>query len=440
MPFLNELLKYRNDYFVETGTYMGETVQIVLDNGFKNIISIELSEVFFNNCVKKFQNNENVTICKGNSRYDLYDIIHNIDKPITFWLDGHWSGVENIGIDTDCSCPILYELEQIKLHPIKTHTIMVDDIRLMDGHHFKVSKDDILNKIMEINPDYKIIFYNDDYSDNDVLVAYIEKVEKKTVIHNYLSYCKTNPQPPGFGDFIRGTIALYELSKIYNYELLIDNSHPIFKLLVSDKIVENKWTGEVYEFLPPTSYEDIYTQLEIIFKKNESFSLLTNSFYENEITDDCKAFLKDVLTPNDELNGKIDTVYQTMNLNTQIHYSVIHLRFGDNYLHNDVFNEYFLQNSYNKIYEFIKNHPETQFVLLTDSNVIGNELKKRIPSLFYFNNKKIHLGDLKNMEHGVSDTLVDFFIMTKSEKIFYLNHSGFSRYICEIYNKNYIQL
>jgi len=325
------------------------------------------------------------------------------------------------------------ELDELKKHVFERMKESDDRMKEIDEKLKKA--EDKINCMVEKNQQIK-----EEIEKIAAILMEREKVEKKTVIHNYLSYCKTNPQPPGFGDFIRGTIALYELSKIYNYELLIDNSHPIFKLLVSDKIVENKWTGEVYEFLPPTSYEDIYTQLEIIFKKDESFSLLTNSFYKNEITDDCKAFLKDILTPNDELNEKIDTVYQTMNLNTQIHYSVIHLRFGDNCLHNDVFDEYFLQKSYNKIYEFIKNHPDTQFVLLTDSNVIGNELKKRIPSLFYFNNKKIHLGDLKNLEHGVSDTLVDFFIMTKSEQIFYLNHSGFSRYICEIYNKNYIEL
>jgi hypothetical protein len=27
-------------------------------------------------------------------------------------------------------------------------------------------------------------------------------------IHNYLTKCSTNPQPPGFADFLRGTIAL----------------------------------------------------------------------------------------------------------------------------------------------------------------------------------------------------------------------------------------
>jgi hypothetical protein len=58
----NELLKYKNDYFIETGTYQGETLDIVINNGFKNVYSIELSEVFYYNCVKKFIKNQNVKI------------------------------------------------------------------------------------------------------------------------------------------------------------------------------------------------------------------------------------------------------------------------------------------------------------------------------------------------------------------------------------------
>jgi hypothetical protein len=44
----------------------------------------------------------------------------------------------------------------------------------------------------------------------------------------------------GFGDFIRGTIALYNYSKMYNYELFIDDSHDIFKFfLKNSKLIKN---------------------------------------------------------------------------------------------------------------------------------------------------------------------------------------------------------
>ena len=111
MPFLNELLQYKNDYFIETGTYQGETVDIAVNNSFKNVYSMELSDVFYENCVKRFIYNKNVKIFKGNSRYDLYKIISNINVPITFWLDSHWSGVPDVGCDKELLCPLLHELE-----------------------------------------------------------------------------------------------------------------------------------------------------------------------------------------------------------------------------------------------------------------------------------------------------------------------------------------
>ena len=157
MPFIKELINYKNEYFIETGTYEGDTVDIAVNNGFKNVYSMELSELFYNNCVKRFIYNKNVKIFKGNSRNDLYKIISNINVPITFWLDSHWSGIPNIACDTELLCPILYELEQIRCHHIKTHTIIVDDIRLMDGQNFEVKKEQIEQKLLEINSNYKLI-------------------------------------------------------------------------------------------------------------------------------------------------------------------------------------------------------------------------------------------------------------------------------------------
>lgn len=173
MPFREEFLKHKNSYFVETGTYQGDTVAYALNGGFPNVLSMELSEVFFKRCEERFKDDPRVKIFLGNSRYDLSKMIQPINAPITFWLDGHWSGVPDIGVDAECICPVLYELEQIKAHPIKTHTIMVDDIRLMDGHHFPVLKHQIEQMIMEINPNYVIQYFDDYTSPNDVLIATI---------------------------------------------------------------------------------------------------------------------------------------------------------------------------------------------------------------------------------------------------------------------------
>ena len=445
MPFLNELLQYKNDYFIETGTYQGETVDIAVNNSFKNVYSMELSDVFYENCVKRFIYNKNVKIFKGNSRYDLYKIISNINTTITFWLDSHWSGVPDVGCDKELLCPILHVLEQIKNHHIKTHTIMVDDIRLMDGIHFEVRKEQIEKKILEINPNYKLKYYNDQWAINDVLVAYIDTQvnntileEPKICIHKYLTTCKTNSQPPGLADFIRGSISLFNYSKKYNYDFCFDDSHPIF--------------DDTIEILPPKSYEQIDTEINALFSQNKSFCVMTNAFYtktvngnmENfgEMSYECKKFLKQIFTPNQTTNNYLKDVYKTLNLDSNSKYNIIHLRLGDNFIWNNTFDNNLFNNLNEKIKYILSINNDKQFVLLSDSAAMAVELKKHNPELFYWDNKKIHIGDLKNtnVQQGVTDTLIDFFIMTNCDKMFcyaFNGISGFSKLVSLIYDKDY---
>lgn len=460
MPFVNELLQYKNNYFIETGTYQGDAVDIAVNNGFKNVYSMELSDVFYENCVKRFIYNKNVKIFKGNSRYDLYKIISNINVPITFWLDSHWSGVPDVGCDKELLCPLLHELEQIKNHHIKTHTIMVDDIRLMDGIHFEVRKEQIEKKILEINPNYKLKYYNDAYAINDVLVAYIDIQvnniiieEPKICIHKYLSKRKTNEQPPGLADFIRGSIALFNYSKKYNYDFCFDDSHPIFdNLLKNNHIIKNTIFDDTIELLPPKSYEQIDTEINALFLQNKSFCVMTNAFYtkndngnmENfgEISYECKKFFKQIFTPNQTTNSYLKDVYKTLNLDSNSKYNIIHLRLGDNFIWNNTFDNNLFNNLNEKIKYILSNNINKHFVLLSDSAAMAVELKKHNPELFYWDNKKIHIGDLKNtnVQQAVTDTLIDFFIMTNCDKMFcyaFNGISGFSKLVSLIYDKDY---
>lgn len=175
MPFVSDLLVHVKNWFVETGTYQGDTPALLLHHCPNiRIRTLELSTVFYNNCKDRFKDASKVEVFHRNSKYDLYETIRDIDEEITFWLDGHWSGVADVGCDPETMCPVLFELDQIKQHPIKSHTIMVDDIRLMNQEHFQVSVDDIVKKIYEINEHYVIKYYDDEYSEKDVLVAYVE--------------------------------------------------------------------------------------------------------------------------------------------------------------------------------------------------------------------------------------------------------------------------
>jgi len=89
-----------------------------------------------------------------------------VKEPTLFWLDGHPDGVDGN--------PLWGELESIKLHPIKTHTILIDDIPI----YFDPKQ--VESKLLEINPNYTFVYENAlNASNGDVyknyhLAAYIK--------------------------------------------------------------------------------------------------------------------------------------------------------------------------------------------------------------------------------------------------------------------------
>ena len=455
MPFTKDLLRFINKpCFIETGTYQGDTISFILNNNPipKKFISLELSDVFFSNCVNRFKSNSNVTIYHKNSKDGLYPIIENINTEITFWLDSHWSGVPNIGCDIEKACPILEELDQIKKHQINTHTIMVDDIRLMNSSKnkfdgFDVSLDEIIQKIMYINPNYTIDYYDDFTGKKDVLVAYIKE---PICIHSYLTICKTNPQPPGFADFLRGTIALYKLSQLHGYKLVIDRSHPLFIFLEGGQEIQ---TGPTMEFLPPLSYSTIYNELNKLFSYKKTFKVMTNSFYTKvngemynwgNITESCRSFLKELLVPAPSIVSNIKSVFKNdYKLDYHQVFKAIHIRTNDSNIHKKEFDDESFNKMLNEYSKKIKSiiEKDVPYVLITDWSILANKLKETIPNLYYWDNQKIHIGDMKNNSgSALMDTVTDFFILSKADEIFYINESGFSQVVSIIYDKKYTRI
>jgi hypothetical protein len=163
--------KYKNRCLIETGSYLGDGIQEALNAGFQQVHSIELSEKYYILCQKRFFSNPHVVIWFGDSATTLPLLLSQIHEPVTFWLDGHCSLGDTAKGET--MTPILKELEAIKNHGIKTHTILIDDVRLFGTWEFDDTPlNQIIFKLKEINPDYSIVF-EDGYQKEDVLVAHL---------------------------------------------------------------------------------------------------------------------------------------------------------------------------------------------------------------------------------------------------------------------------
>ena len=268
-------------------------------------------------------------------------------------------------------------------------------------------------------------------------------------IHKYLNFCQTNSLPPGLADFLRGTIALYNFSKKYNYDLLIDDSHPLFQYLEPHtQLISNNPFSETIEIIPPQSYDEIYFKVEQLFQKKESFCILTNSFYTFEnghlvnfgpITDECRSFLQEILTPSIAIEMNMQHIFGNIfKFDKKEGYKTIHLRCGDSFLHDNIYDNNLYEMYYHKINNLLTQHPNEKYVLLSDSTAIATKLKQDIPALYYWNNSKTHLGSLNNSNSSsILDTLIDFFIMSQSNEIISYPPSGFSIVCSLIYNIRY---
>ena len=155
--------KYSNRIFIETGSYEGNGIQQALDEGFELIYSIEILLKWYLYCMNRFKDNPNVHLILGDSGEKLAALLNIIDEPVTFWLDGH-DGAE--------STPILKELKIIRNHPVKTHTIIIDDLRDWKIPVNGVNPDMLREAVMKINPNY-VITIEDGHKKNDIMVARI---------------------------------------------------------------------------------------------------------------------------------------------------------------------------------------------------------------------------------------------------------------------------
>lgn len=155
----NLLSRHLNTTFIETGSYRGDSVQQALEAGFVNIRSIDISEHNIDFCKHRFDlyrsPQGHLQFYEGDSAEILYDVIADVQDPITFFLDSHWQLFEDEEKGNN-PFPLLKELQQIAQHPIKAHTILIDDILVLthpDVTGWSLKK--IKAEVLKINPTYK---------------------------------------------------------------------------------------------------------------------------------------------------------------------------------------------------------------------------------------------------------------------------------------------
>ena len=118
-------LKNVPNILVETGTNFGHTCERLMRD-FKEIRTIELSPILYKRALEKFKGT-NVKCYFGDSKVILLDVIKDINEPVIFYLDAHYSG--GLAARGEEESPLLGELRIISQR-VHADIIICDDLRL----------------------------------------------------------------------------------------------------------------------------------------------------------------------------------------------------------------------------------------------------------------------------------------------------------------------
>lgn len=152
--------------FIETGTDDGRTVERAFRLGACPVYSVEIDEAKFLTAKNRFYGNPSICIVRGFSVTALRDIMPKIVNEGVFWLDAHDAKV----------CPVLKEIDIIGTHNIKSHTILVDDLRYFRTRYWGISLGSVVDRLINVNAFYGFTTEHG-HSEHDILVAKVRSRE-----------------------------------------------------------------------------------------------------------------------------------------------------------------------------------------------------------------------------------------------------------------------
>lgn len=165
--------------FVETGTYLGETI-LSLENKFNDLYTIEIKKEYYDNIIRNYKGNK-INFILGDSSKILINLSKSLKNNAIFFLDGHWSAGNTGKGDKDC--PLYEELTAIIKNFKYNAILIIDDVRLFGkgpniGNEIcdweNINENNIVN-IVESRLE-KYYYLDSNLDKNDRLILHIRKI------------------------------------------------------------------------------------------------------------------------------------------------------------------------------------------------------------------------------------------------------------------------
>ncbi len=154
--------------FVETGTFHGDTLELVKDT-FAEIYSVELSPELYEKAAARFKGLPHISIVLRNSAEALAAWAPQLhESSVLYFLDAHWCVAENTAGEVS-QCPLLEEIGAIG-HLNEQSVLVIDDARLFlappPKPHAVVqwpTLSELLEAMRQLAPAHHLIVLNDTF-------------------------------------------------------------------------------------------------------------------------------------------------------------------------------------------------------------------------------------------------------------------------------------
>jgi glycosyltransferase involved in cell wall biosynthesis len=283
------------DIFVETGTFKGDTIECI-KNYFKEIHSVELSEVYYEFSKERFKDNHSIKLYLDNSPDFLEKLRQSFSKKsVLYWLDAHWCVADKTAGEKS-QCPLLQEINAIRKLNDKS-IIIIDDARLFispppkphEISHWP-SFESLLEALKKLSDKHEliilndtIIFYPTSLKETMHDYAYNNSIDWLHVLHKTRDYDNLRNQFDGLQAQSKGLL-----------KQLNEKDNTIFSLSDGLKDREEKLHSQLEElkekdkevFSLSTELKDreekLHSQLEELKEKDQKIFSLLNDLEEKE--------------------------------------------------------------------------------------------------------------------------------------------------------------